>query len=73
MTRTRANSGQATKRSVAATPDASLPLDLSVCSIVADLEGHHLNGAPIWAANRPSEEAHLAREQIDVQLDGPNR
>jgi hypothetical protein len=34
MTRTRVSSGQAVKRPVAATPDASLPLDASVLSIV---------------------------------------
>jgi hypothetical protein len=44
MTRARANSGQAAKRPVAATPGASLPLDAPVFSIVADLEGHDLNG-----------------------------
>jgi hypothetical protein len=44
MTRTRANSGQAAKRPVAATPGASLPLDASVLSIIANLEGLDLNG-----------------------------
>jgi hypothetical protein len=44
MTRTRANSAQAAKRQVAATPGASLPLDASVLSIVANLGGHDLNG-----------------------------
>jgi hypothetical protein len=44
MTRTRANSGQAAKRPVAATPGASLPLDASLLSIVANLEGLDLNG-----------------------------
>jgi hypothetical protein len=57
MTRTRANSGQVTKRPVAATAGASLPLDASVLSIVANLGSHDLNGlpvngAPIWAAKR---------------------
>jgi hypothetical protein len=44
MTRTRANSAQAAKRQVAAAPGASLPLDASVLSIVANLGGHDLNG-----------------------------
>jgi hypothetical protein len=44
MTRTRANSAQAAKRQVAATPGASLPLNASVLSIVANLGGHDLNG-----------------------------
>ena len=44
MTRTRANSAQAAKRQVAATPGASLPLEASVLSIVANLGGHDLNG-----------------------------
>jgi hypothetical protein len=44
---------------VAATPGASLPLDASVLSIVANLEGLDLNGcavngAPTWAAKRLS-------------------
>src|SRR5258708_6098853 len=44
MTRTRVSSGQAAKGPVAATPDASLPLDASVLSIVANLEGLDLDG-----------------------------
>ena len=44
MTRTRVSSGQAAKGPVAAAPDASLPLDASVLSIVANLEGLDLNG-----------------------------
>jgi hypothetical protein len=44
MTRTRVSSGQAAKRSVAPTPGASLPLDASILSIVANLGGHDLNG-----------------------------
>ena len=44
MTPARANSGQAAKRPVAATPGASLPLDASILSIVANLEGLDLNG-----------------------------
>jgi hypothetical protein len=46
MTRTRANSGQAAKRPVAATPGASLPLDASLLSIIANLEGLDLK----WVA-----------------------
>ena len=58
MTQARANSEQAAKRPVAATPGASLPLDASVLSIIANLEGLDLNGlrhqwrAPTWAAKR---------------------
>ena len=44
MTRTRVGSGQAAKGPVAATPGASLPLDASVLSILADIEGLDLNG-----------------------------
>jgi Protein of unknown function (DUF2924) len=44
MTPARGNSGQAAKRPVAATPGASLPLDASILSIVANLEGLDLNG-----------------------------
>ena len=63
MTRTRANSGQAAKRRVAATPGASLPLDASVLSIVANLEGLDLNGLRRqWRAHLGGEPpAHLPR------------
>ena len=44
MSPARPNSRQAAKRPVAATPGASLPLDASVLSIVANLEGLDLNG-----------------------------
>jgi hypothetical protein len=44
MTHTHANSEQAAKRPMAPTPGASLPLDASVLSIVAHLEGLDLNG-----------------------------
>ena len=56
MTPARANSGQAAKRPVAATPGASLPLNASVLSIVANLEGLDLNGL------RRQWRAHLGRE-----------
>jgi hypothetical protein len=57
MTRTRPNCEQAAKRPVAATPGASLPLDVSVLTIVANLVdlmsmGCAVNGAATWAANR---------------------
>jgi hypothetical protein len=39
-----ATSGQAAKQPAKTTPEASLPLDASVLSIVAGLEGHDLNG-----------------------------
>ena len=63
MTRPRANSGQAAKRPVAATPGALLPLDASVLSIVANLEGLDLNGLRRqWRAHLGGEPpAHLPR------------
>ena len=63
MTRTHANSGQAAKRPVAATPGASLPLDASVLSIVANLEGLDLNGLRRqWRTHLGGEApAHLPR------------
>ena len=61
MTRARVNSGKAAKRPVAATPDASLPLDASVLSIVANLEGLDLSGLRRqWRAHVGGEHpAHL--------------
>jgi hypothetical protein len=44
MTRARANSGRAAKRPTPPTLEASPPLDASVLSIVANLEGLDLNG-----------------------------
>ena len=63
MTRTRANSRHAAKRQVAATPDASLPLDASVLSIVANLEGLDLDGLRRqWRTHLGGEApAHLSR------------
>ncbi|HEY1864639.1 MAG TPA: DUF2924 domain-containing protein [Roseiarcus sp.] len=63
MTRPRANSGQAAKRPGAATPGASLPLDASLLSIVANLEGLDLNGLRRqWRARLGGEApAHLPR------------
>jgi hypothetical protein len=63
MTRTRVSSGEAAKGPVAATPDASLPLDASVPSIVANLEGLDLNGLRRqWRAHLGGEApAHLPR------------
>ena len=63
MTRTRANSGQAAKGPVAAAPDASLPLDASILSIVANLQGLDLNGLRRqWRAHLGGEApAHLPR------------
>ena len=59
----RANSWRATKRPVAPTPGASLPLDASVLSIVANLEGLDLNGLRRqWRAHLGGEPpAHLPR------------
>ena len=63
MTRARANSGQAAKRPMAATPGASLPLDASILSIVANLEGLDLDGLRRqWRAHLGGEApAHLPR------------
>jgi Protein of unknown function (DUF2924) len=63
MTRTRVSSGQAAKGPVAAAPDASLPLDASVLSIVANLEGLDLNELRRqWRAHLGGEApAHLRR------------
>ena len=58
-----AKSGQAAKRPMAATSGASLPRNVSVLSIVADLEGHDLNGLRRqWRAHLGSAApAHLPR------------
>ena len=63
MTRARPNSGQAAKRPVAATPGASLLLDASALSIIANLEGLDLNGLRHqWRAHLGGEApAHLPR------------
>ena len=63
MGRTEAKSGQAAKRPMAATSGASLPRDISVLSIVADLEGRDLNGLRReWRAHLGGEApAHLPR------------
>jgi hypothetical protein len=63
MTHARANSGQAAKRPVAATPGGLLPLDASVLLIVANLEGLDLNGLRCqWRAHLGGEApAHLPR------------
>ena len=52
-----ANFGQAAKQLAKTAPEASLPLDASVFSIVASLEGHDLNGLRvngvlIWGGSR---------------------
>src|SRR5580704_6368559 len=62
MTRTHPNSGQAAKHPVAATPGASLPLNASLLSIVANLEGLDLNGLRRqWRAHLGGEApAHLS-------------
>jgi Protein of unknown function (DUF2924) len=59
----RANSGQAANRLTAPPPESSLPLDASVLSIVADLEGHDLNGLRRqWRTHLGGEPpAHLQR------------
>ena len=63
MTYARANSGRPAKRQMATTPGASLPLDASVSSIVANLEGLDLNGLRRqWRAHLGGEAAaHLSR------------
>jgi hypothetical protein len=60
---TRANSERAAKRPTAPTLEASLPLDASVLSIVANLEGLDLNGLRRqWRAHLGGEApAHLPR------------
>jgi Protein of unknown function (DUF2924) len=62
MTRRRANSGQVAKRPTAATPGALPPLDASIPSIVANLEGLDLNGLRRQWRNLGGEApAHLPR------------
>jgi hypothetical protein len=63
VTYARANSGQAAKRPVAPTPGAPLPLDASVLSIVANLEGLDLDGLRLqWRAHLGGEPpTHLPR------------
>ena len=60
---TEAESGQTAKRLMAATSGASLPRDVSVFSIVADLEGRDLDGLRRqWRAHLGGEApAHLPR------------
>jgi hypothetical protein len=63
MTRTRAHSERAAKRPMVPTPGASLPLDASLLSIVANLEGLDLNGLRRqWRVHLGGEPpAHLQR------------
>ena len=63
MGRTEAKSGLVAKRPMAATSGASLPRDVSVFSIVADLEGRDLDGLRRqWRAHLGGEApAHLPR------------
>jgi DUF2924 family protein len=63
VTYARADSWQAGKQPTAATPEASLPLDASVLSIVANLEGLDLNGLRRqWRTHLGGEApAHLPR------------
>jgi Protein of unknown function (DUF2924) len=63
MTRGRANSWQEGKRPMAPTPGASLPLDASLLSIVANLEGLDLDGLRRqWRAHLGGEApTHLSR------------
>src|SRR4029077_8636056 len=63
MTPARGNSGRAAKRPVAGAPGASPPLDASLLSIVANLEGLDLNGLRRqWRALLGGEPpAHLPR------------
>src|SRR5208282_3944176 len=63
MGRTEAKSGQTAKRPMAETSRASLPRDVSVLSIVADLEGRDLDGLRRqWRAHLGGEApAHLPR------------
>ena len=63
MGRTEAASGLVAKRPMATTSGASLPRDVSVLSMVADLEGHDLDGLRRqWRAHLGGEApAHLPR------------
>ena len=63
MPSARANSGRAAKRQMATTPGASLPLDASLLSIVANLDGLDLDGLRRqWRAHLGGEAAaHLSR------------
>jgi len=63
MGRTEPKSGQAAKRPMAETSEASLPHNVSVLSIVADLEGRDLDGLRRqWRAHLGGEApAHLPR------------
>jgi hypothetical protein len=63
MPHARANTGRAAKRPVGATSGASLPLDASLLSIVANLEGLDLDGLRRqWRAHLGGEApAHLSR------------
>ena len=63
VARMRANSGLATKQLAKTAPQASPPLDASVFSIVAGLQGHDLNGLRRhWRAHLGGEPpAHLER------------
>jgi hypothetical protein len=63
MTRARANPGRAANRPMAPTSGASLPLDASLLSIVANLEGLDLDGLRRqWRAHLGGEPpAHLSR------------
>jgi hypothetical protein len=57
-----ANSRQAARQPAKTTPEASLPLDASVLSIVSGLEGHDLNGLRRqWRAHLGGEPPHLPR------------
>jgi hypothetical protein len=63
VARKSATSGEVAKRLAKTTPEVSLPLDASVLSIVAGLEGHDLNGLRRhWRARLGGEPpAHLPR------------
>jgi hypothetical protein len=63
MTRARPNSGQAANRPMAATPGVSPPLDASILSIVANLEGLDIDGLRRqWRAHLGGEApTHLSR------------
>ena len=60
MTYARADSWQAGKRPMAPTPGASLPLDASLRSIVANLEGLDLDGL------RRQWRAHLVAKRLPI-------
>ena len=70
MGRTEAKSGHAAKRPIAATSGASLPRDVSVLSIVADLEGRRPNHCEERRGSRAVRRGGGAAGHVDFLADG---